>query len=128
MRQLHSGLSRVSREFSIPLYLLLVRLHLEYKVTFQTPQYKKDIDILEQGWWKATNMKRGLEYTTHEERLRETVCSALRRGGVMGILLLSSFTQQEGTAETSQALPRDAQQKHKRQCSQIAVKKILTKH
>lgn len=62
-----------------------------------TPQYKTDIDILEQGWWKATNMKKGLEYMTHEERPRETVCSALRRGSLMGIslyLLLPSMRAQ----------------------------------
>lgn len=78
-------ISRALRELSTPLYLTLLRLYLEYKITLQTPQYRKDIDILEQGWWTATNMKRGLEYMA-QERLRETVCSALRRGGLMGIL------------------------------------------
>lgn len=48
------------REFIITLYLMFVRLYFEHKVTFQTSQFKIDIDVLEQGWWKTTNMKRGL--------------------------------------------------------------------
>lgn len=47
---------------------------------------------------------------THEDSLRETVCSALRRGSLMG-----------------QDLPRDARKKEKRQWSQIVIKEILTR-
>lgn len=106
---------------------MFVRLQFKHKVSFQTPQYKKDIDILDQGWWKTTNIKRGLEYITHEERLRETVCSAVRSGSLTGISLLSAVTQHKGTVEMSQALPRDAKQKEKRQWSKIAIKEILTR-
>lgn len=58
-------------------------------------------------------MKRWMEYMMHEERLKETFYSALRRGGLTGISLLSSVTQHKGTVQKSQILPRDSQKKEK---------------
>ena len=63
--------ARRAREVILPLCFALVKPHLECYIQMWSPQYRRDVDLLECIQRRTTKMIHGVEHLSYEDRLRE---------------------------------------------------------
>ncbi|KAJ7399805.1 hypothetical protein BTVI_110371 [Pitangus sulphuratus] len=76
-----------SKEVILPLYSALVRPHMVYCIQVCCPQYKKDMELLEQVQRKATKFIGGLERLPYKDMLRKLGMFNLEKKRLCGDLI-----------------------------------------
>ena len=66
---------------------MLVRPHLEHHIQMGSPQYRKDMDLLERDQRRVAEMIQGMEYHSYKDRLRELGLFSLEKRRLQGDLI-----------------------------------------
>ena len=75
-----------ARQVIMPLWSTLVRPHLVYCVQMGSPQYRRDMDLLERVQRRATKMIQEMEHLSYEDRLKKLGLFSLKKRRLWGTM------------------------------------------
>jgi len=84
-----SSMASRSREGILPICSTLVRPHLQSCTQLWSRQHRKDMDLLEWVWRRATEMIRGMERLSYKDRMKELGLFSLEKQRLKGDLRAS---------------------------------------